>query len=65
MSADSVWMTAQTAATYLDFHGKDPVDALRAWAKRHGVPTSRRGSRILYARADLDRAIGTAHRKPE
>jgi hypothetical protein len=65
MSLDSVWMTAQTAAKYLDFTGKDPAEAFRVWAKRHGVPTARRGSRVLYHRSDLLRAIGAApaHRK--
>lgn len=63
MSAESVWMTAQTAAAYLDFRGKDPVEAFRVWAKRHGVATARRGSRPLYLKADLLRAIGAAHRK--
>lgn len=61
MSADAVWMTAQSAAKYLDFSGKDPVDAFRVWAKRHGVPTAHRGSRLLYHRTDLDRAIGAGH----
>lgn len=63
MSTDRVWMNAQTAATYLDFTGKDPAEAFRVWAKRHGVPSARRGSRVLYARADLDRAIGAPKRK--
>ncbi len=62
MSADTVWMTAKTAAAYLDFEGKDPAEAFRVWAKRHGVPTSRRGSRVLYHRTDLLRAIGADHR---
>ncbi len=55
------WMTAETGATYLDFTGKDRVDAFRLWAKRAGVPTARRGRRVLYHRADLLRAIGAAH----
>jgi hypothetical protein len=61
MSLDSVWMNAKTAAAYLDIQGKEPAEAFRVWAKRHGVPTARRGSRVLYHRTDVDRAIGAAH----
>lgn len=61
MSEASVWMSAKTAAAYLDIQGKEPAEAFRVWAKRHGVPTARRGSRVLYARTDIDRAIGAGH----
>lgn len=61
MSFDSVWMNAATAAKYLDIDAKEPAEAFRVWAKRHGVPTARRGSRVLYHRADIDRAIGAVH----
>lgn len=61
MSAASVWMSAKTAAEYLDIQGKEPAEAFRVWAKRHGVPTARRGSRVLYGRSDIDRAIGAGH----
>lgn len=61
MSEASVWMNAATAAQYLDMACREPAEAFRVWAKRHGVPTARRGSRVLYARADIDRAIGGAH----
>ena len=62
MSLDSVWMNAKTAAAYLDMTDcKEPDEAFRVWAKRHGIPTARRGARVLYARTDIDRAIGAAH----
>lgn len=62
MSEAAVWMNATTAAAYLDMTAcREPAEAFRVWAKRHGVPTARRGSRVLYARADIDRAIGASH----
>lgn len=61
MSFESVWMSAATAAKYLDIQAKEPAEAFRVWAKRHGVPTARRGSRVLYHRTDIDRAIGALH----
>jgi len=62
MSLDSVWMNAKTAAAYLDMTDcKEPDEAFRVWAKRHGVPTARRGKRVLYQRRDIDRAIGALH----
>ncbi len=64
MSLDTVWMTAATAAKFLDMTAcREPAEAFRVWAKRHGVPTARRGSRVLYHRDDILRAIGAAHRK--
>lgn len=63
MSLDSVWMSAATAAKYLDIQAREPAEAFRVWAKRHGVPTARRGSRVLYHRDDILRAIGAGHRK--
>jgi hypothetical protein len=62
MSFNTVWMNAKTAADYLDYSDcREPAEAFRVWAKRHGVPTARRGSRVLYDRKDIDRAIGAAH----
>jgi hypothetical protein len=55
------WFSAATAAAFLDIQGKEPAEAFRVWAKRHGVPTARRGSRVLYHRADVLRAIGAGH----
>jgi hypothetical protein len=54
-----VWMTAATAAEYLDFSNcKDPVDAFRRWAKRVNlVARGRRGDVPLYMRRDLDAAV--------
>lgn len=52
------WLRADSAARFLDFHGKTPVEAFRMWAKRHGVVTAHIGSRVLYAKTDLLRAIG-------
>lgn len=57
------WLTAEHAAAFLDFHGKGPVAAFRMWAKRAGVHTAHRGSRVLYAKADLLRAIGADSRR--
>lgn len=56
----AVWLSAQEAADYL----RSPsVRALYMWAKRHGVIARHRGSRLLFARQDLDRAIGVVARK--
>lgn len=62
MSLESLWMNAATAAKYLDIDCREPAEAFRVWAKRHGVPTARRGSRVLYHRDDILRAIGAGHR---
>jgi len=62
MSEAAVWMNADTAAKYLDITCREPAEAFRVWAKRHGVPTARRGSRVLYHRDDILRAIGAGHR---
>lgn len=59
------WLTAESAAEYLDFHGKDPVHAFRQFARRKGIPCAYRGDRPLYRRTDLDKAIGAAHRRAE
>jgi hypothetical protein len=62
MSEADVWMSAATAATFLDMTTcREPAEAFRVWAKRHGVPTARRGSRVLYHRTDILRAIGADH----
>lgn len=54
-----LWMTAQTAAAYLDFsHCKDPKEAFRKFGAAVGlVPRARRGRIPLWARRDLDRAV--------
>jgi hypothetical protein len=57
------WLTAESAARYLDFTGKTPAATFRAWAKRHGIHTAHRGSRVLYAKVDLLRAIGADNRR--
>lgn len=64
--AFGVWLTAEHAAEYLDY-GTDAkaVRAFREYARRHRIPTAHRGRRVLFARADLDRAIGAAHRRLE
>jgi hypothetical protein len=61
MSEASLWMNATTAAAFLDIACREPAEAFRVWAKRHGVPTARRGSRVLYHRDDILRAIGAGH----
>ncbi len=52
------WLRADSAARFLDFHGKHPVEAFRMWARRHGIQTAHVGTRVLYAKADLLREIG-------
>ncbi len=56
------WLTAESAAAYLDFRGKYPVDAFRKFARRQGIACAYRGDRPLYRRTDLEKAIGAAHR---
>jgi hypothetical protein len=56
------WLTAESAAEYLDFRGVDPVNAFRKFARRQGIACAYRGDRPLYRRSDLDKAIGAAHR---
>lgn len=55
----SPWMSTAEAAEYLR---RPSAEALRKFLKRHGIATARVGRRVLVARADLDRAIGAAHR---
>lgn len=66
-----VWLTAESAAEYLDFGGcKHPVRAFRAWADRQeGLRKRYRGDVPLWSRAELDSAIehgsqATASRVP-
>ncbi len=47
------WMTAETGATYLDFTGKDRVDAFRVWAKRQGECTTQE-ARAMYGQRGVD-----------
>lgn len=59
-----IWLTAESAAEYLDYGtDKKAVRAFREFARRNGVPTAHRGRRVLFARVDLDRAIGAGHRR--
>lgn len=51
----SVWLSAAEAAAYLRCPS---VRAFYMWRKRHGIEARHRGARLLFARADLDRAIG-------
>lgn len=57
------WLRADSAARFLDFHGKEPVEAFRVWARRRGIATAHIGTRVLYAKADLLRAIGATVRR--
>lgn len=50
-----VWMSSDAAARYLDFPS---YKSFWEWQKRHGLASCRRGRRMLFAKADLDRAIG-------
>lgn len=54
-----LWMTAATAAKYLDFSScKDPRDAFDHFARKTGlVARGRRGDVRLWHRLDLDRAV--------
>lgn len=53
------FFNTETATAYVD---APSVRAFRAWAKRHGVASGHRGRRLMFARVDLDRALGLAHR---
>lgn len=55
-----LWMTAETAAKYLDFTAecKRPREAFRQFARRHGlIPRGNAGGRPRWHRSDLDRAV--------
>jgi len=60
-----MWLNAKSAAAYLAFDDcKEPAEAFRVWAKRHGIPSRRRGQRrLLYLKSDLDRAIANGPRR--
>jgi excisionase family DNA binding protein len=49
------WFSTKTAARYLDF---STPDAFRKWAERQGLKSAYTGRRRLFAKVDLDRAIG-------
>jgi len=52
------FLNAESAARFLDFSDcKEPVEAFRAWAKRKGIVAGHRGSKLVYAKADLLRAV--------
>lgn len=55
----SPWLTTEEAREYLR---RPTAEAVRKFIRRHGIATARVGRRVLVARADLDRAIGAAHR---
>jgi len=59
------WMTAATAARYLDFaECQDPVAAFRAWAKRTpDLTCGHRGDVPLWHRDDLDAAVAPNRRR--
>jgi hypothetical protein len=54
----SPWLTALEAAAYLRFDvATDPkraADAMRALARRKGLPMFRRGRRLMFCAYDLD-----------
>jgi hypothetical protein len=69
MSVD--WLDVPHAAKhvgYADALSADPAAkrkaerAFLAWATRYGVPCGHRGKRRVYLPADLDEALGGAHR---
>ncbi len=52
----TTYLTVPEAADYLRF---PTPHAFRAWARRHGLPSCRRGGRtLLFLRRDLDEAVG-------
>jgi hypothetical protein len=52
------FLNAESAARFLDFSDcKEPVEAFRAWAKRKGIVAGHRGTKLVYAKADLVRAV--------
>ena len=52
------FLNAESAARFLDFSDcREPVEAFRAWAKRKGICAGHRGSKLVYAKADLLRAV--------
>jgi hypothetical protein len=54
------FFNTETAAAYVD---SPSLDAFRKWIKREGIAVGHRRRRIVVARADLDRALGVAHRR--
>ena len=59
---ETPWLTLLEAAQYLRFDHVDTApkkaaDAMRQLARRRGIPTYRRGTRILFDRRDLDKWI--------
>lgn len=52
------FLNAETAAEFLDYSNcRKPVEAFRAWAKRKGIKAGHRGATLVYAKADLLRAV--------
>lgn len=58
-----VWLTAESAAEYLDFSRcQHPARAFMAWARRtRGLVCGYRGDVPIWERADLDRAVRQRH----
>lgn len=59
----SPWMKTGEACEYLRYEGKHRLRSLYRFLKKQGIPTARRDGTILIARADLDKALGVAHRR--
>lgn len=53
------WLSALHAAEYLDCPS---IQAFYMWYRRHRIVPAKRGRSLLFARADLDRAIGLRRR---
>lgn len=56
----SPWLSAKEAAAYLRC---PTVAAFYIWRRRHGIEARHRGKCLLFARLDLDRAIGVVARR--
>jgi hypothetical protein len=71
MTAISGWLDVSHAADHVGYADALSADrekrrraerAFLAWATREGVPCGHRGRRPVYLPADLDEALGGAHR---
>lgn len=55
------YLDAREAADFLRF---PTLDAFHSWQRRQRIPSFRVGKRkLLFARKDLERAIGVGHRR--
>lgn len=61
---ESPWFDSNEACVYLRYKGKHRLRSLYRFLEEKGIPTARRGKRLLLiARRDLDEAIGAGRRR--